>query len=246
MRSRLTTHALVLVMVTAATTAGAQARGPSTQQKSSEPKAPELYDKSADAYRRGDFAAAVELLNQAYAIDPQPVFLYNLARAYEGLGDLDHAIEAYEKYLSQSPKVDDRGAIEQRVTTLKRMRDERAALVKKSEEKKKEQPPPPPPRPPPPPPKKEHTIYPFVVGGVGAVGLVVGGVLGMSALSKRSDARNEPIQANAIDLDDKAQGLATASTVSFVIGGVLVAAGVAWWILESGSSKTTAFRGVTF
>jgi tetratricopeptide (TPR) repeat protein len=227
-------------MVTLATTsvgteASAQKPAPSAQaEKKPEARAAELYEKSAEAYKRGEFSAAVDLLKEAYGLDPQPVLLYNLARAYEGLGDLDHAIDGYERYLAQSPKAEDRGSIEQRILTLRRMRDERAALVKQNEQKKKEQPPPPPP-----PPKKEHTIYPYVVGGAGAVGLVVGGVLGLSALSHRSDARSEPVQTRAQDLDSSAQSLATASTVSFVIGGLLVAAGVTWWILESPYVQTS-------
>ena len=59
-----------------------------------EPEAAELFRESAEAYRAGEFARAVELLEQAYAIEPAPVLQYNLARALEGMGDLDGAIRA--------------------------------------------------------------------------------------------------------------------------------------------------------
>src|SRR6187551_664805 len=52
-------------------------------------KARELAKKSADAYRRGDFNEALTLLTEAYALERQPVLLYNKARAHEGLGNTD-------------------------------------------------------------------------------------------------------------------------------------------------------------
>ncbi len=244
MRSRLTRRAptvaaLVLVpLLLVATPAHADgtAQRPRTGQKSAEDRAAELYDKSADAYRRGDFKTAVDLLKEAYSLDPQPVLLYNLARAYEGLGDLDAAIDGYERFLAQNPKTEDRGAIEQRLVTLRRLRDERAAAKQREQSQKQQQQQQP--TTPPPPPKPHHTIYPYVVGGVGAAGLVAGSVFGLMAISDRNDARTEPVQQRAIDLDSKAQTLATLSTVSFIVGGALVAAGVAWWVIEARSTTT--------
>ena len=61
-------------------------------------RASELFKKSADAYLRGDFAQAITHLDEAYALDPQPVLIYNKARANEGLGHVEEAIDLYEKY----------------------------------------------------------------------------------------------------------------------------------------------------
>jgi len=125
------------------------------------------------------------------------------------------------------------GSIEQRLVTLRRLRDERIAAARQREEAAKKPPPPAPP-----PENPHHTIFPYVVGGVGAAGLVVGSVFGLMAISHRNDARTEPVQQTAIDLDSKAQTQATISTVSFVVGGVLLAGGVAWWLIEAGSKST--------
>jgi tetratricopeptide (TPR) repeat protein len=203
-------------------------------------RAADLFNKSADAYRQGDFALAIKLLDEAYGLDPQPVLVYNRARAAEGLGDLDGAIAGYEKFLADEPNPPDRGAIEQRVATLKRQRDERAALVR-DRDARREEPPPPSPAAPAPAPAERSTAeparthrspLPYVVAGVGAAGLVAGAVFGVLAVSKKNDAVSERTQQKSMDLKSSADGLATASTVSFIVGGVLVAAGAAWLLVD--------------
>jgi hypothetical protein len=70
------------------------------------------------------------------------------------------------------------------------------------------------------------------VASVGAGGLVSGGVLGSLALSKNDEAEVAPSQQQAFDLRSSAESFATASTALFVIGGVVLAGGVTWGIIE--------------
>jgi tetratricopeptide (TPR) repeat protein len=213
-------------------------------------RAAELFKKSADAYRQGDFAQAIALLDEAYTLDPQPVLVYNRARAAEGLGRVDEAIAGYERFLSEEPNAPDRGAIEQRLTTLKRQREERAALEKERTARKEvsehPEPAPPPPAPSQPaePPKPKSPL-PYVVAGVGAAGLLTGTILGALAVGKKDDAVAEPVQTEAISLKDSADGLATAANVAFVFGGVLVVAGAVWWFVDrrSNARASTLFTG---
>jgi tetratricopeptide (TPR) repeat protein len=202
-------------------------------------RAAELFKRSVDTYRSGDFKQTIDLLNEAYALEPQAVLLYNLARAHEGIGNSDAAIETYEKFLAQEPNAKDRGAIEQRLVTLKRQRDERLALEKKSAAQGAPQPAAPPPEPP----RHSRSVLPYVVGGVGVAGLAAGAVFGVMANSKRDDAVAAPGQRDAIDLEDQAKSRATLSNVSFVVGGVLLAAGVTWWVLDLNASKKTGSTG---
>src|SRR4051794_1613167 len=51
-------------------------------------------------YRAGRFQEAIEHFQKAYELKPEPVLLYNVARAYEGLGELKRALEGYRAYLS--------------------------------------------------------------------------------------------------------------------------------------------------
>ena len=204
--------------------------------------AADLFKKSADAYLRGEFAQAIALLDEAYALDPQPVLLYNKARAHEGLGHIDEAISLYERYLTEEPSSPDRGAIEQRLVTLRRQRDEKTNLVKERTAVEQDraavereraavaaEPPPEPPR--------KRSVAPYVVMGAGGVGLVVGTVFGFKALSRKSSATDEPTQQKAIDLRDSGKTFATVSNVSFVVGAVLVAGGAVWWVLDGTSTR---------
>src|SRR5436190_6871538 len=68
-----------------------------------EAQALDLFEKGSDAYQKGRFAEAVELLQKAYALKREPVLLYNLGRAYEGLGDAKNAARAYSEYLGSEP-----------------------------------------------------------------------------------------------------------------------------------------------
>lgn len=211
-------------------------------------RAADLFKKSADAYLHGDFAQAIKLLDEAYALDPQPVLVYNMARAHEGLGHIDEAITLYERYLAQEPSSPDRGAIEQRLATLKRQRDEHAAVEKEraavekdraameKERAKQALVVVPPPEPPPP---HHRSVLPYVVAGVGVVGLVTGTIFGLAAKSKEDDAKNERVQSTAIDLRDSGKTSATISNVAFIAGGALVAAGVVWWVLDTPRTQTT-------
>lgn len=245
MRYRGTRKALVLssmmalASLVATTTSPAAAAPPASSASSSEKtRAAELFKKGSEAYMKGDFTTAIANLEEAYKIDPQPVLVYNRARAHEGLGHTDEAIKLYEQYLQEEPSSPDRGAIEQRLATLKKQRDEKAASDAErarleKERRERENAPPPPP--------KKHSQLPYVVGGVGVAGLAAGVVFGLMAKGKESDGESAKSQVDAVDARDSGQSLATVANVCFIAGGVLLAAGAVWWALDhGGGSKKTA------
>ncbi|MDB5216850.1 MAG: hypothetical protein JWO86_4777 [Myxococcaceae bacterium] len=241
MRALLVASALLAVDAACATRAHADAK-PATAQA----RAADLFKSSVEAYRQGDFKRTVTLLTDAYALDPQPVILYNLGRAYEGLGDGDAAIDAYDRYLKADPKAPDRASIEQRVATLQRQRDEKKNLEtqrdqekkraevaaeeqRRAEERAKQRPEEPP---------RSRSVAPYIVAGVGAAGLIAGGVFGLVASSKHDAAASQHVQQTAIDEQDSAKSFATISTISFIAGGALLAGGVIWWLLDTPPQKT--------
>jgi tetratricopeptide (TPR) repeat protein len=199
----------------------------SAQGESEEREALVLFEDSVVAYQEGRFDDAVELLTRAYEMHPEPVLLYNLARAEDGGGNFADAVESYERYLFEAGDIPDRGAIEQRVATLRANLDERARLgrlddVSDSAPAAAEEPDDGP----------GVNPLPWVVVGVGAVGIGVGAVLGVMALGAHDEALVAPSQEETADAQSRAEGLAVGSTIAFIAGGVLVAAGVTWGIIS--------------
>lgn len=68
----------------------------------------QLNEEGAAFYAARDYRRAIEKFIQAYAIDEDPNLLFNIARCYEELGEVDAAIEKYENFL-KTPGADARG-----------------------------------------------------------------------------------------------------------------------------------------
>jgi tetratricopeptide (TPR) repeat protein len=205
----------------------------------SDKKAAHLFDESIERYRQGRFQEAIDLLKQAYALKPAPVLLYDLARAYEGLGDTDGALDAYRAYLRDDPTAKDRGGIEVRIATLQRQHDEREARLHAAAT-------PITPSPPPAeaPPAHRASPVPWVLVGVGAAGIGAGAVLGILARARHDDALAESAAMRATDLQSNAQHFATAANVAFVMGGALAIGGLVWGIVDRTSAEGTRQSGV--
>ena len=82
---------VLAVMVVAATPGRARA-------ESAEAQVERLAAEAVNAYRVADYNRAVELLSRAYDIRQVPALLYNMAKAYDKLGDIDRACEIYRRY----------------------------------------------------------------------------------------------------------------------------------------------------
>lgn len=246
----------IIACVIAATTSVATAQ-PSQHDRE---RALALFRESDAHYKRGEFERAVQLLREAYALHPEPLLLYNLARALEGLGDFEGAIEQYERYLNADTEIADRGAIERRIATL------RAQVARTT-------------RPPPttdgrtappvsdirtaPPagdparsatnlrlePARDETRgrpqrLPWVIVGGGAVVLGGGVLLGYLSQARHDAAVDEPVQIEAQKLQEGARTFATAANVAFVIGGAAVIGGATWALLERRKDRDARRVGI--
>src|SRR5262249_34065618 len=74
----------LLCLALACGAARAQSRGNPVEKLASD---------AAIAYRGGDYQRAAQLLERAYKMQPVSALLYNLAKAYEKLGDEDKAAQ---------------------------------------------------------------------------------------------------------------------------------------------------------
>lgn len=211
---------------------------PAAAEPTDEARALQLFEQSVEEYRAGRFQVAVDLLREAHRLHPEPTLVYNLARALEGLGDEAGAVEQYSQYLEAAPNAPDRGAIEQRVATLRRQIAEREALARAAEAPARE------PedeavRPPPEEPARTRGRgpWPWIVSGVGLAALGAGGALGALALRRDAAADDAREQTEVWSRYEGARDLATAANVCFVAGGAVLAAGVLWVLLSGGGGE---------
>jgi tetratricopeptide (TPR) repeat protein len=61
------------------------------------------YRIAMDAYRRAEYATAVAEFEAAYAIDSQPLLIFNIAQSYRRAGQLPEALREYRRYLGLDP-----------------------------------------------------------------------------------------------------------------------------------------------
>jgi tetratricopeptide (TPR) repeat protein len=79
-----------------------------------------MAEQGTTLYRAHDYRAAIEKFIQAYAFDPDPNLLYNVAKCYESLGDRPSAINKYEEFLGKpGGDIDGRKRAEEAIKTLK-------------------------------------------------------------------------------------------------------------------------------
>lgn len=71
------------------------------------------------AYDKGDFAASITALQEAYALDPLVDLLYNIAQACREAGLQREALTLYESVLKQNPTTEQKEASERKITELR-------------------------------------------------------------------------------------------------------------------------------
>jgi tetratricopeptide (TPR) repeat protein len=211
-------------------------------------KALQLFEDSDKAYKAGEFERATDLLREAYTLYPEPLLLYNLGRAQEGLGDAAGAVESYERYLDTAKQIKDRGAIERRIATLraqleKAERDERRRIAdeerrRREAEERERNPPPIVVRSP------LETYGPWITMATGGAVVATGLFFGVHAQATHDDALATPIQRDAAALQESAERSARIANVLFVIGGVALAGGIGWkiwqWQSDGAPAATSA------
>ncbi len=246
---RLAPTLMLLMTFSAPMGALAQANGAVASTQSQRQAAIELFGRSRTAYQDGKFKQAAELLRQAYALDPAPTLLYNLARALESDGDAQGAARAYAQYLSVDPKTKDRAAIEKRIDNLQAQIKERVELQRRLEVEAARKtaietertasvvtPAPAPAAPSP---------MPWIIAGTGGATLVVGGIFGILAQSKHTEAREEVRQAVSYELDQEARGIAANANIAYLAGGLMATTGIVWALLQDSPDDPDPEAGLT-
>lgn len=203
------------------------ASGVALAEPSAHDRAVALTVESMQHYERGEFAAAIDLLEQAYALEQSPIILYNLGRAHEATGDLEQAIGAYRRYLAGAVDAADRPGVEQRIATLARQLAERRTLERERDEARRRALAAPVRRP---------RAAPWIIVGIGALGVGAGAALGIAARSSHDDALAAATGTATADANRSATRLATAATITLIAGGATMLGGLAWGIVDVSAS----------
>ncbi len=87
-------------------------------------------------YAEKKYAEAAAAFARAYSLSPYAAFLFNEGVSHERLGDFEHAVATFQRYLSADPTAPDAESVRARIRKLE------AAIAAKKEQR---EPPPPPP-----------------------------------------------------------------------------------------------------
>ncbi|RLB44593.1 MAG: hypothetical protein DRJ42_31400 [Deltaproteobacteria bacterium] len=208
-----------------------RSRAQPEQEPDGQERAVELAQQALEHYHAGEPEEAIPLLLEARELYPEPLLLYNLARAYEATGETEAALAAYEQYVEERPDAPDRAAMESHIDSLREQLRERERLAQEHEEERR---------------RREAAEaraeeesgagpWPWVLIGTGGAALGAGVVFGLLAQSERDNAASDPVHETTVAGAERADTFAIVANVLFVAGGVLAATGLVWVIVEGAS-----------
>ena len=87
--------------------------GPAAGQGTDEAEA--IYEQAVAAFEAEEFADAARLFEQVFALDPHPVIMHSLARAYQELGDLPNALLYFRNIRTMNAREDVQGSAETKI-----------------------------------------------------------------------------------------------------------------------------------
>lgn len=224
---RMTSAALLVLAVSSVSAAQDEPSQPP-------PEALEFFQTGREHYSAGRYAEAAAAMEQAIALDPNSeTLVFNLARIYELLGELDKAIDYGRRFREMVAY--DAAEVERADATLRRLDGAREWLALREAEQAPEL-------------RQmapreivrdrgvaDTTFWAVLASGAGL--LAAGGILGGVALAKQSGA-NDIVSANAfdqgerVDLQDQANGLAIAADITLIAGGAATIAALLVYLLR--------------
>jgi tetratricopeptide (TPR) repeat protein len=211
----------------------APATGPSGQVAASGQSAGDLSAQAIDRFKAKDYDAAARLFDEAYKLDPNPNYLFNIGRVYEEKGDIRNAVDYYQRFVKEpGVELESRELALQRLRVLKAILQETDAAEAKPEPETKPEPEPetkpepirqPPPEDPRP---RKLQLAGYGLLAVGGVATVVGGILGGVTLAKQNELAGIHDYNSRVDLAARGKSLALGTDVLIFTGGALLVTGV--------------------
>jgi tetratricopeptide (TPR) repeat protein len=203
---------------------------------SADKEARKLFFQGDRMYEEGKYEEAVAAFEKAYALSHRPELLFNLANAYERLGQYEEALRSLRDFAPSAPD-GDREKIAERIKTLEARAEEHR---KRASEKAAPAPVAAAAAPPPPAEPESHPpILAYSLMGVGVVGIGIGTIFGVQALGSKSDAEDQCkggfCPASAQKSIDDAKSQALIADIGFAVGVVAAGAGVVLFLTRDTS-----------
>lgn len=95
--------------------------GASALAQSDAERAAELVEEATEFFHQEEYAEAAIRFQEAFNLDPDPVLMFNIARAHQEMGDLPAALEFFEQARSMNPDGPVGGAARERIADLERI-----------------------------------------------------------------------------------------------------------------------------
>ncbi|HEU0032207.1 MAG TPA: hypothetical protein VFQ53_16345 [Kofleriaceae bacterium] len=237
--------AIALVLVTCVAPARAQPKlAPAPASETPQQRASKLFEEAQRHYEAARYREAIPLLEQAYQLVHDPVYLFNLGQAYRKLFDCVTSSNYYARYLAEATDADakQREKIQVWIKELapcvdQRKREatedaklrEQAAAAGQSGPKYIEHDP-----------GRPYRLGAYAAGGVGAIGLAVGVVFAKRGSDLKSEVRatcSDGCEWTAeLEAKDRRGSRAnTIAAVSWIGSGASIAAGAVLYYI--GHSK---------
>jgi tetratricopeptide (TPR) repeat protein len=188
-----------------------------TARAADEARFTQLADEGAASYRSREFEKAIESFEKAYALEPDPNLLFNIARCREALGENAAAIDGFEKFLrAEGGDPQGRAKAEEELARLRKQSDHT---------------------------RPSYLVPAIVVLGVGAVAATVGAIVYAGGISDHNDVTGaanyeDPNKVYGLTRG-QAQGLVDSGDrkklvggITMGVGGALLAAGIVLVVLD--------------
>lgn len=201
-------------------------------------------------YDEGNYDVALRRFREAYALDcTKHELLVIISAAHEKKGDRQEAIKALEDYLRLAPTSSEASTYRARIENLRKQMAVAPAPATATTTSPTAAPTTTTTAPPPAAEQQEHTAAPWIVVGVGAVGVIIGVTLILTApalpgnCSKSSDTCQRVGPQTDADLQNdretagRAKGQPVVGGVVAGIGGALILGGLLWHFLEPTGPK---------
>lgn len=187
-----------------------------------------------EKFQAEDFDGAIRDFKAAYAIKPVSNILYNVARLHEKNGQLEDALEFYQRF-ARAPNVD-KGPRQDAVERIKTIRDvldldreeepsaEPASAPVAAEESAAE---------------PDRTLA-YVFWGIGGAAILGGAVFGILTMSANGDFDDAQTLEERRDAADTGETFGLVADSLFVGGAVMGIVGTVLYLTASGSSESSA------